>query len=216
MPETQPPPPLPDAAVTDHPALESPADVPIPRTIPNILPDGVEEPNDDVEDETHVQPPPAPGLDQQNPDVELVDTLIGQPPPTNTTTIPLPSQQTFLNPSSHAHRVTLLSAHPVDSLASHLAAILSTILLSPLESLTLRSLAHSYLATHPSSSGIQLADLHPSGLWFGGHSWSDAVAYTGRLVLMRGMQAAVRAGVWGFLVGSTMRIGRNFCGWGTL
>jgi hypothetical protein len=61
-----------------------------------------------------------------------------------------------------------------------------------------------------------LSDLHPLNLWFGGISWVDIGAYTGRLILMRGIQAALRAGVWGFLVGSTMRIGRKFCGWGTL
>ncbi|KAJ5812158.1 hypothetical protein N7474_008459 [Penicillium riverlandense] len=219
MPETQPPHPLPDAAVTDHPALESTADVPVPSTTPNLLPDGVEEPNDDDEDESHTHPPPAPGPDlHQNPDIVELDSLMDQPPLTSATTLPFPSQS-FLNPSSMAHRVTLLSAHPIDSLASHLAALLSVILLSPLESLSLRSLAHSYLGSahrSSSSSAIQLADLHPLGLWFGATSWSDAFAYTGRLVLMRGMQAALRAGVWGFLVGSTMRIGRSFCGWGKL
>lgn len=141
-----------------------------------------------------------------------------QPPLTSATTLPFPAHS-FLNPPSLVHRVTLLSAHPVDSLASHLAAMLSIILLSPLESLSLRSLSRSYLAsTHGSStsSAIQLADLYPLGLWFGASSWTDGLAYTGRLVLMRGMQAALRAGVWGFLVGSTMRIGRGFCGWGKL
>lgn len=219
MPETQPPHPLPDAAVTDHPALEPTADAPVPSTTANILPDGVEEPNDDNGDESHTHSPPAPGPDlHQNADIEELDALMDQPPLTSATTLPFPAQS-FLNPSSLVHRVTLLSAHPVDSLASHLAAMLSIILLSPLESLALRSLAHSYLAsTHRSSlsSAIQLADLHPLGLWFGASSWTNALAYTGRLVLMRGMQAALRAGVWGFLVGSTMRIGRSFCGWGML
>ncbi|KAJ5610451.1 hypothetical protein N7510_007170 [Penicillium lagena] len=216
-PQHAPPHPLPDAAITDHPALEATADAPVSSINPNILPDGVEEPNDG-EDESHTHLSPAPGPDlPQNPDIVELDTLMGQPPLTSATTLPFPSQS-FLNPSTLAHRVTLLSAHPVDSLASHLAAILSIILLSPLESLSLRSLAHSYLvsAHRSSSSAIQLADLHPLGLWFGASSWTDAFAYTGRLVLMRGMQAALRAGVWGFLVGSTMRIGRNFCGWGKL
>ncbi|KAJ5215942.1 uncharacterized protein N7498_002349 [Penicillium cinerascens] len=172
--------------------------------VPNILPDGVEEPNDE---EPESQLPLAVGTAQRA-DIPP-DPALGPP---NFSRLP---GQTVTTQSMTAHRVTLLSAHPVDSLASHLAAIISTIILSPLESLTLRSLAHSYLSAHPSST-IRLSDIHSMDLWFGGDSWSDRLAYTGRLVLMRGMQAALRAGVWGFLVGSTMRIGRKFCGWGTL
>jgi len=168
--------------------------------VPSILPHGGEEPDSQL--------PLAVGAAQS------ADLSTGPPlgPPNLASPFPgLP----VTSQSMVAHRVTLLSAHPVDSLASHLAAIISSIVLSPLESLTLRSLAHSYLSTHPSSA-TRLSDLHYMGLWFGGDSWSDRLAYIGRLVLMRGMQIALRAGVWGFLVGSTMRIGRKFCGWGSL
>lgn len=171
--------------------------------VPNILPDGVEEPN---ELDSNLLPTPAAIAATQDLSSEMIDQQEGA-----TTQIPAAS----LYPPSNAHRVTLLSAHPVDSLASHLAAILSNIILAPLESLCHRSLAHSYLAGH-SSSTAQLSDLYPMDLWLGGVSWVDIGGYTGRLILMRGMQAALRAGVWGFLVGSTMRIGRKFCGWGTL
>jgi hypothetical protein len=173
--------------------------------IPSILPDGVEEP---AEDEVDRQPPAVIGTTQNaesrlNPGDQL--------PPIGSR-IPGPALTSNM---SGAHRVTLLSAHPVDSLASHLAAFISTIILSPIESLCLRSLAHSYLASHPSAT-TGASDLYPVGLWFGGNSWPEVLAYSGRIILMRGMQAALRAGVWGFLVGSTMRIGRKFCGWGTL
>lgn len=171
--------------------------------VQNILPDGVEEPSDI---DAHPLPPSAAIAATQDLSPEVIDQ-----PDAPTSQIPASSAY----PSSNAYRVTLLSAHPVDSLASHLAAILSNLILAPLESLCYRSLAHSYLATHASSTA-QLTDLHPLNLWFGGISWVDIGAYTGRLILMRGMQAALRAGVWGFLVGSTMRIGRKFCGWGTL
>ncbi|KAJ5172477.1 hypothetical protein N7492_005070 [Penicillium capsulatum] len=173
--------------------------------LPNILPDGVEEPNDD---EPTIQPQPAADA-AQNADSQGEPEVL---PPTHPSRV---QGQPLTDSSATAHRVTLLSAHPVDSLASHLAAVISTIILSPLESLCLRSLATSYLTMYPSSD-VMLSDLHPMGLWFGGQSWSDRFAYTGRLVLLRGMQAALRAGVWGFLVGSTMRIGRKFCGWGSL
>ena len=182
------------AALQEHAAANAPA--------PSILPDGVEEPND--EDYSSLPP--------------LLETSeLEDGPPTSALPPMAQSQQglPLVNQPSMAHRVTLLSAHPVDSLASHLAAVISTIILSPIESLYVRSLAHSFLATHPSSVA-RVSDLHPVGLWLGGRTWPDALAYCGRVVLMRGMQAALRAGVWGFLVGSTMRIGRKFCGWGTL
>jgi len=172
--------------------------------VPNILPDGVEEPNDE---EPSNDPIPVP-FSENNDDAQS-DTLVQPILPSSL----MPGQST--NPPSQAHRVTLLSAYPVDSLASHLAAAISGIILAPVEALYLRSLAQSWLITHPSST-TRLSDLHPLGLWFGGSTWSEVGAYTCRLVLMRGMQVAMRAGIWGFLVGSTMRIGRNFCGWGKL
>ncbi|KAJ5227187.1 uncharacterized protein N7469_007193 [Penicillium citrinum] len=174
------------------------ADVSYPR-VPNILPDGVEEPND-------TEPNPFQRTAAVTATQEPSHEMIEQPE----THIPAPS-----HPTGSPHRLTLLSAYPVDSLATHLAAILTNIILSPLECLCNRSLAQSYLATHYSST-TQLSDLNIINTWFGGDSWDDIAAYTGRLILMRGMQAALRAGVWGFLVGSTMRIGKKFCGWGTL
>ncbi|KAJ5907419.1 hypothetical protein N7495_000101 [Penicillium taxi] len=173
-------------------------------TTTTILPDGIEEATDEESD-------------IELPLVDLTQTTglpseAVVPAPSNVQSRPLARRSSGFHVT---HRVTLLSAHPVDSLASHLAAFISGIILSPIESLLLRSLAHSYLALHHSPNA-QFSDLRPIGLWFGGGSWSDVFAYTGRMVLMRGMQVALRAGVWGFLVGSTMRIGRRFCSWGSL
>ncbi|GLI77566.1 hypothetical protein PoHVEF18_005857 [Penicillium ochrochloron] len=173
--------------------------------IPNILPDGVEEP---TEGETDGQPSAVVGTTRN---AETRPNPSDQLPPIGSR---IPGQA-FTSNISGAHRVTLLSSHPVDSLASHLAALISTIILSPIESLCLRSLAHSYLASYPSAT-TGASDLYPVGLWFGGSTWPEVLAYSGKIILMRGMQAALRAGVWGFLVGSTMRIGRKFCGWGNL
>lgn len=184
----------------NQPAPDLTDEAPI-SNIPHLLPDGVEEP---AEEEVDGQP-----SSTQNAETQTAPG--GQLPPIGSR---IPGQA-VANNLSGAHRVTLLSAHPVDSLSAHLAAFISSIILSPVESLCLRSLAHSYLASHPSGV-IGASDLHPVGLWFGGDSWPDILAYSGRMILMRGMQAALRAGIWGFLVGSTMRIGRKFCGWGTL
>ncbi|KAJ5105484.1 hypothetical protein NUU61_002831 [Penicillium alfredii] len=204
--ESEPPNVVQDLQAADHPTLHPIDNAPEPNNVPNILPDGVEEPYDE---DTRSNPPPTTRVDH-NAAPQPEEPLIRPQRPVEE---PIQGQPTADH--SLAHRVTLLSAYPVDSLASHLAAIISSIILCPLESLSLRSLAHSYIASHPSSVA-QLPDLIPLGLWFGGYTWSDALAYSGRVVLMRGMQTALRAGAWGFLVGSTMRIGRKFCGWGKL
>lgn len=190
-----------EAMAAEHPILNAVEETPT-SAASNILPDGVAEPNE--ENSGNQQP-----LESTDHPAIPADPILG-PPEYNSRA----ANQPVANQPIIAHRVTLLSAHPVDSLASHLAAVISTLILSPLETLCLRSIAHSYLSMHPSAA--RLSDLHPTDLWLGGRSWSDRAAYAGRMVLMRGMQAALRAGVWGFLVGSTMRIGRKFCGWGTL
>lgn len=202
-PELDPQIPAPETQATDAPTLESIEEA-LGSIVPNILPDGVEEPNDE-------EPPNEsnPVADTDHNEETQSDTLVQPIVPSSL----IPGQMT--NPLAQVHRVTLLSAYPVDSLASHLAAAISGIMLAPLEALYLRSLTRSWIISHPSSV-TRLIDVHPLGLWFGGRTWPDIWAYSCRLVLMRGMQVAMRAGIWGFLVGSTMRIGRNFCGWGTL
>lgn len=201
-PELDPQIPAPETQATDAPTLESIEEA-LGSIVPNILPDGVEEPNDEEPSNEN------PVADADHNESTQSDTLVQPILPSSL----IPGQLT--NTLSQVHRVTLLSAYPVDSLASHLAAAISGIILAPLEALYLRSLTRSWIISHPSSV-TRLSDIHPLGLWFGGRTWPDIWAYSCRLVLMRGMQVAMRAGIWGFLVGSTMRIGRNFCGWGTL
>ncbi|KAL4819157.1 hypothetical protein BDW67DRAFT_155358 [Aspergillus spinulosporus] len=112
-----------------------------------------------------------------------------------------------------SHRVTILSSLPVDSLASHLAAMITAALFAPLESFYLRSLARSYLASKGAPVVLR-SDVYPVGTWCGGRSRSDTLAYLGKLALMMGIQAAVNASVWGIISGTAIRIGRKWCGWG--
>ncbi|ODM24294.1 hypothetical protein SI65_01998 [Aspergillus cristatus] len=118
-------------------------------------------------------------------------------------------------PGSPAHRVTILSSHPVDSLASHLASMLTTVIFLPLESLYLRSLASSFLSSRGSSSALR-SDVRALGAWGGGGSRTDILTYVGKMALMMSMQAAVNASVWGVISGAAIRIGKKFCGWGSL
>ncbi|KAL4978024.1 hypothetical protein BDW66DRAFT_130797 [Aspergillus desertorum] len=114
-----------------------------------------------------------------------------------------------------SHRVTILSSLPVDSLASHLAAMVTAALFAPLESFYLRSLARSYLASKGAPSFLR-SDVYPLGTLGGGRSRLDTLSYLGKLALMMGIQAAVNASVWGIISGAAIRIGRKWCGWGAL
>jgi hypothetical protein len=182
-----------------QPTHDAPATQPV-STLANILPDSVEEPSQDENLEPTSE---ADALHGSASDGEL-------PPPLADA---LASGDMTADTSSVPHRVTILSCHPVDSLASHIASIATTALFIPLESYYLRSLASSYLASVGSS---RRSDVRSLGAWGGGGSSSDIIAYMGKLALMMGLQAAVNASVWGVISGAAIRIGKRFCGWGNL
>ncbi|KAL4808998.1 hypothetical protein BDV18DRAFT_157936 [Aspergillus unguis] len=175
----------------------------------NILPDAVEEPT--IDDTTNHISDPQPGQD----DDEDAESSIF-PHLTDPTARQNSSAGTAIaTPSTTSHRVTILSSLPVDSLASHLAALVTTALFAPLESLFLRSLARSYLASRGASAAL-LSDVYPVGTWGGGSTRFDKIAYMGKMALMFGIQSAVKASVWGIVSGTAIRIGRRWCGWGSL
>ncbi|KAE8148557.1 hypothetical protein BDV25DRAFT_158025 [Aspergillus avenaceus] len=167
----------------------------------NILPESVEEPRSQEDTYDHQSEA---GQIMENDSESAVIPRISDPnvreESSTNTTIP------------KAHRITILSSHPIDSLASHLASMITCVLFIPLESLYLRSLASSYLSSTVSSA----VDVRAIGAWGGGGSRSSRLAYMGKLTLMVGLQAAVNASVWGVVSGTAIRIGRKFCGWGTL
>ncbi|KAL2833438.1 hypothetical protein BDW59DRAFT_138658 [Aspergillus cavernicola] len=179
----------------------------------NILPDAVEEPPlDDINNHpSELQPNPHTNSDSNDESESEIFPQLPDPtarhPPTTGTTVPS---------STQTHRVTILSALPVDSLASHLSSMTTTALFAPLESFYLRSLASSYLASKGASATLR-ADVYHLGVWgSGGPSRTNALAYIGKMALMMGIQAAVNASVWGVISGSAIRIGRRWCGWGQL
>lgn len=186
-------------AVPENPAPDSPAEPPVVRTA-NILPDDVEEPGPEL---AHNQPDAQPTLNNPAP----LEPLL---PPTTTTQNPH-------HPSGHGgpHRVTILSSHPLDSLASRLASVITGVMFIPLDSLYLRSLASSYLSSRGASSALG-SDVRALSVWPGGGSMSGTLPYLGKLGLVLGIQAAVNASVWGIVTGTAIRIGRSFCGWGKL
>ncbi|EAW10218.1 uncharacterized protein ACLA_046840 [Aspergillus clavatus NRRL 1] len=173
-------------------------------SLANILPDSVEEPSQDENLEPASEAEAMFVHDGDDDDDPGVPPLLDSHPP----------RESAVKATSSPHRVTILSCHPVDSLASHIASVVTTALFIPLESLYLRSLASSYLSSI--GSPALLPDVRPLGAWGGGGSVSDIVVYMGKVTLMLGLQAAVNASVWGVISGAAIKIGKRFCGWGSL
>ncbi|KAL1958763.1 hypothetical protein VTO42DRAFT_3882 [Malbranchea cinnamomea] len=143
----------------------------------------------------------------------------GQVIPIPTRTLPRPLSERLL-PN---HRVTILSAHPVDSLASHLAAIITTVLYYPLESLYLRHLASTFLSAPAVLSGAvplgmaaSTLGLRPVGAWFGGGGRWERLGYVNQMILVTGLQAFISAGIWSAGAAITMLLGKKRFGWGNL
>lgn len=180
---------------------EQPAEDQADPGLANILPDT----NEEQTPEEALNDPLGPEYDDEN------RSNPGLPPSAPN---PHPRQLTG-PPGSPAHRVTILSSHPVDSLASHFASMLTTVIFLPLESFYLRSLASSFLSSRDSSSAL-LSDVRTFGAWGGGGSRTDIFTYVGKMALMMSVQTAVNASVWGIISGAAIRIGKKFCGWGSL
>ncbi|TQB72828.1 hypothetical protein MPDQ_006390 [Monascus purpureus] len=184
----------------NNPIVESPVDAPV-TSLANVLPDGVEEPNNEG---IHNNQLPEGFENRSETETRPYTSRSLAHPRSTTSGIPPP-----------AHRVTILSAHPVDSVASHAASILTTTLFIPFESLYLRSLATSYLSSRAFPSTLRY-DVRPMGAWAGGGSMADAAAYMGKLAVLVGMQAAMNVGFWSIITRVVVYIGKTFCGWGTL
>lgn len=126
-------------------------------------------------------------------------------------------QRLARRPPPQVHRVTALSNHPSDAMASHVSSLLATAILLPLEALYLRSLATSFLASaRPGAIGLR-ADIRGVGAWFGGEGgiWGMG-EYAGTMLLLLGLQGVVSSVVWSFGTGTAIWLGRRAFGWGKL
>jgi hypothetical protein len=107
----------------------------------------------------------------------------------------------------------------VDSLSSHLATLITTILFYPLESLYLRHLASTFISSSILIGGANLGfqrHVRPLGAWFGGGRAGNMLAYASAMALATGMEAMVSAAIWGVGTAVTVFIGRRKFGWGNL
>lgn len=143
----------------------------------------------------------------------------------------LASLQESINQSNSAarrrklqHRVTVLSSQPVDSLAYHLAFVVTDIILSPLEALYLRNIARNFLS---SSAGVGMtaraANMMGSSTsilstteWFGGGSLPNRLSYAAKILMIWGFETVIGIGVWGGSLWLTTFLGKKKFGWGRL
>ncbi|KAJ9222642.1 hypothetical protein DTO027B5_7514 [Paecilomyces variotii] len=173
---------------------------------------------------------------QEQPIVNVIPGGLNQPIPIHTDNQDSDSESDYMNTDARpltsrsqtrrrstnvqslpTHRVTILSSHPVDSLSSHLASLITNILFIPFESLYLRALAISYLSSPASGPAAVLRpDIRDLTAFAGGGSTRDMLTYAGKLVLVFGMQAAVSIGVWGIGTATAIGMGRKRFGWGNL
>ena len=124
------------------------------------------------------------------------------------------------------HRVTTLSAHAAEAMNWHVTSDITDVLLIPLESLFLRSLAlHALEAASGTSRRTQAAasrlrgEVYPMGSWFGlGRSGgSERMAnYAGSMISCTALRSVVEFGVWQIGIGVAWWLGRTKFRWGRL
>ena len=174
-------------------------------------------------------PPPSPGAAVDGPGQERNSTMLQsrnrdtgevvrlnfpsissshheRPPPP----VPPQPQQPLSSYNPH-HRVTLLSNFPADTLAAHASSLLTTLMLLPLESLVMRSIALSY-PNPPFDMGVRSV-----WCWFGGRQGGlgDRLGYMLSVGLLLGMQTVTYNAVWRFGNIWAKGFGRSL-GWGKL
>lgn len=134
---------------------------------------------------------------------------------------------------------TSLALFPVTSLSTHLATTLTTLILLPVESLYLRSLARAYLTTAPAATaavgvgststtlglGSGHLQVRALGAWLGGggsggrpgnwgSGWRSRLGYARQMVLLVAVQGLIGLGVWAVECWVVEGAGRRWWGWG--
>lgn len=120
------------------------------------------------------------------------------------------------------HRVTHLTACTAETMAFYLSTMFAYVILLPIETLFLRSVALAYLdtagGTSKSSSWLR-NEIYPKGSWFGmgsGGGGGGAMDYARRITLSLGLEAALGFGMWQLGAGLTWSLGTRVYRWGRL
>ncbi|MCJ1253134.1 hypothetical protein MMC24_000941 [Lignoscripta atroalba] len=123
------------------------------------------------------------------------------------------------------HRVTVLTAHAAEALGQHLVSHLTDLILIPLESALLRSIALAFLSAPTISPASQAASLRLKGIiypinsWFGlglRGGWRSVGDYIGKMFLCMGIETVFSFGVWQVGMGVAWWLGKTRYQWGRL
>ncbi|KAL9591094.1 MAG: hypothetical protein Q9203_000093 [Teloschistes exilis] len=122
--------------------------------------------------------------------------------------------------SKASHRVTKLSQCLAENMTISVSSMVADIILLPFETLLVRSVAITYLATpglSPTSSHWIREQIYPTGSWFGmGLRGGQAMDYARKMALCFGMEMVLGYGVWQIGAGVTWGVGKWFFNWGRL
>ncbi|KAL9584553.1 MAG: hypothetical protein Q9212_002044 [Teloschistes hypoglaucus] len=137
-----------------------------------------------------------------------------------TSSIGLHNWRTARDASKPSHRVTTLSQCLAYNMAESVSSMVADIILLPLETLLVRSIAITYLTTpglSPTSSHWIREQIYPTGSWFGmGLRGGRAMDYARNMVLCFGMEMLLGYGVWQIGAGVTWGVGKWVFNWGRL
>ena len=121
--------------------------------------------------------------------------------------------------------MTALSTYPATALSGNIVSILRHIICLPLHSSYVRYVALAYLsaplvtpAAQSVASRLQ-GEIYPLKSWFGlglRGGWKRGGDYTGKLLLVMGIETVLRLGVWEMGVGCAWWFGRRWFRWGKL
>ncbi|KAL8730421.1 MAG: hypothetical protein Q9166_004059 [cf. Caloplaca sp. 2 TL-2023] len=119
--------------------------------------------------------------------------------------------------SKPMYRVTHLTALMTETLATSLSTIIADILLLPLETLFVRSVALTYLSTAGGGAMGFRNEIYPLGSWFGaGIREGRAMDYARKMALCLGMDMLLEFGVWQVTAGVVWWVGTRRFRWGRL
>ena len=120
--------------------------------------------------------------------------------------------------SRPSHRVTHLSSALVELLTTSLSEIATSILLLPLETLFVRSVARAYILKiggNPSSAAKIRSEIYPLQSWFGtGLRSGGASDYARRMACCFGMETLIAYGFWQINAGVVWFAGKVWFNWG--
>ena len=118
--------------------------------------------------------------------------------------------------------MTALTLHSSNALSGHFAVVLASLIGMPLESIFLRSLSRSFIASRTPVSGSSWLNrqIYPLNTWFSlglrPSGWRGVLDYGSKVLLCMGLDIVIGLEVWRIGGNAAWWAGRNWFGWGRL